>query len=135
MIKPPKILVIKSDTSELKKVEGFLWEAFEYYHLPGRNFNKIYLCISEAVINSIEHGNKNDKDKEISVEIECNAEELKVIIKDEGEGFNVANLLDPTRESNIKRESGRGIHIIRTYCDKIEFKRNKSFIHFKMDCQ
>ena len=135
MIKPPKILIIKSDTSELIRVEEFLKEAFEFYHVPKENFKKVYLCLSEAVINSIEHGNKNDKDKEVVIEVRCKDEELKVVVKDEGEGFDIEDIVDPTSGNNIKKESGRGIHIIRAYCDKIEFKRNKSFIRFKMNCQ
>lgn len=135
MIKPPKILEIKSDTSELIKVEDFLKETFKYYHLPGSNFNRIYLCVSEAVINSIEHGNKNDRNKTVTIEMHFRKEELKVIVKDEGEGFDVTRLTDPTIKSNIRKETGRGIHIIRTYCDNIEFKRNKSLIRFKMNCR
>lgn len=127
--------MIKSDTSELIKVEEFLKETFEYYHVSADNFKRVYLCISEAVINSIEHGNKNDKNKTVSVEVHCNDAELKVIVKDEGEGFDITSLFDPTVGNNIKRESGRGIHIIKAYCDRIEFKRNKSFIRFKIDCQ
>jgi serine/threonine-protein kinase RsbW len=135
VVKPPKILVIKSDTSELIKVEEFLKETFEYYHLAKDNFRRVYLCLSEAVINSIEHGNENDKNKDVTIEVQCDESELNFMVKDEGEGFDVEDIDDPTKVNNIKKESGRGIHIIRAYCDKIEFKRNKSFIRFKMDCQ
>lgn len=134
MIKPSKILVIKSDTSELRKVEVFIREALDFFELPKSNFYKIYLCVSEAVINSIEHGNKGDFSKEVRIEVLCQEEELNIIIKDEGEGIDADDIADPTATNNIKKESGRGIHIIRSYCDRFEFDKNKSFIRFKMDC-
>ncbi len=69
--KPSKILVIKSNISELKHVEEFLYEVFREYNLPARYYNKTYLCISEAVVNSIKHGNQNDSKKNVSISVEC----------------------------------------------------------------
>lgn len=135
MIKPPKIFVIKSNTSELKNVETFLKEVFNYYRLPKQSFNRVLLCVSEAVINAIEHGNKNDENKTVSIEIVCENEKFNVIIKDEGEGFDISKLPSPISKSNIKKESGRGIHIIKSYCEKMEVNKNKSLIRFKINCK
>ena len=135
MIKPPKIFVIKSNTSELKNVETFLKEVFNYYQLPKQSFNRVLLCVSEAVINAIEHGNKNDENKTVSIEIVCENEKFNVIIKDEGEGFDISKLPSPIAKNNIKKESGRGIHIIKSYCEKMEVNKNKSLIRFKINCK
>ena len=135
MIKPPKIIVIKSKTSELKKVEIFLKEAFEFYQIPKKNFNSVFLCISEAVVNSIEHGNNYDEEKNVSVEVACDKKEFIVTVSDEGKGFDMSALPDPTQKSNIKKESGRGIHIIKSYCETMEVVKNRSLIRFKMNCK
>lgn len=135
MIRAPKIVVIKSKTSELKKVEEFLKEVFDYYQLPNRNYNKVFLCVSEAVMNSIEHGNKYDESRNVSIEVICDNKELHITIKDEGDGFDVSTLPNPTLAGNIKKESGRGIHIIKTYCDNMKVEKNKSIICFKMNCK
>ena len=39
---PPKILVIKSDTSELNNVEVFVKELFTENNIPRKNFNKVF---------------------------------------------------------------------------------------------
>ncbi len=135
MTKPPKILVIKSDVAELKKVENFLYDIFKECKISADNFNKVFLCISEAVINSIQHGNKNDRDKKVSIGIDCQAKEMDVFIKDEGEGFDIKNVADPTIKENRKLESGRGIHIIKSLTEKIEFNNEENFIQFKIDCE
>ena len=121
MNRSPEILNIKSDINELKEVEKFLFLIFEKNHLPQKFFNKVLLCISEAVINSIEHGNKNVKDKEVAIHIRCLKENLCIEIKDQGEGFNYKCLDDPTSEENIRKEAGRGVHIMKSISSKFTY--------------
>jgi serine/threonine-protein kinase RsbW len=47
-------------------------------------------------------------------------------VKDEGEGFDSESLLDPRDEKNLLKESGRGVFLMRTLMDKVEFKKLKS---------
>jgi serine/threonine-protein kinase RsbW len=133
--RPPKILVIKSDVNELKKVENFIKNIFEEFNLEKKFFNKTYLCISEAVVNSIKHGNKNNKNKTVSIVINCDVPELNILIEDEGNGFDFSNISDPTCKTNLKNESGRGIFIIRALSNKIEYNEKGNRIQFKIECQ
>ena len=136
MIKrPPKILVIKSDVTELKKVEDFLISIFNEYKLEKKYFNKIYLCITEAVINSIKHGNKNDLEKKVSIVLDCNKEEINIQIEDEGDGFDLNNVQNPIIKENINKESGRGIFIIKNLSDKIEYNEKGNQVQFKIECK
>lgn len=132
---PPKILVIESEISELKKVEDFLMEIFREYELSQQYFNKIYLCLSEAVLNSIKHGNKNIRRKKVSIEVECVDKEVKVEVEDEGEGFDVNTIEDPTKSSNLRNESGRGIFIIRKMSNQLEYNEKGNRIQFKIGCK
>jgi serine/threonine-protein kinase RsbW len=133
MNKHPEILAIKSDKRELEKVEKFLFQIFEKEELPKECFNKVYLCISEAVINSIEHGNKNDKDKQVDIQINCIKGNICIEVHDEGEGFDFNLVEDPTQKSNIKKETGRGIHIMKSLCSKVEFRNQGKSVEIKID--
>jgi len=133
--RPPKILVIKSDVEELKKVESFLASIFNECNLEFKFFNKIYLCVSEAVLNSIKHGNKNDKKKNVSIIKDCDVEQLKIQKEDEGEGFEYKKIKDQTNKANIKNEAGRGIFIIRKLSEKIEYNERGNRIEFNIDCK
>jgi len=135
MLRAPKILVIKSDKTELKKVDLFLSEVFKEFHLTRNNFNKTLLCISEAVINSIEHGNHYDRKKLVTIQLECSKNELHVEINDEGEGFDFKMIEDPTKEVNITKESGRGIHIIRSLSDSIKYNKKGNRVQLKIECK
>lgn len=128
----PKILNIKSDKTELKKVEYFLSEFFNENELPHRSFNKVLLCVSEAVVNSIDHGNQNDDDKNVSIEIRRFGQKIDIKVSDEGRGFDFHGLNDPTSPNNIKREAGRGIHIIKSLSDKLEFRNKGKCVRFKV---
>ncbi len=134
MTNPHKI-VIKSEISELKKVESFLRKVFEECKISMENFNNVLLCISEAVINSIQHGNKNDRNKTVSVEIDCKERLMIIAVKDEGEGFDPGNISDPTIKNNIKKESGRGIHIIRALTEQFEYNHEGNYVQFKIECE
>lgn len=132
---PNNILVIKSDKSELRKVESFLSDIFKEYNLTWNNFNKTLLCISEAVINSIEHGNKFDKKKAVTIKLNCSDDEIHVEIYDEGDGFNLNDIEDPTQNTNIKKESGRGIHIIKSLSDYIQYNNKGNSVLLKIECK
>ncbi len=133
--RPPKILVIKSDVSELKKVEYFLINIFNENGFDKKYFNKIYLCVSEAVVNAIKHGNRNDLKKHVFIAVNCTLQDISVEIEDEGNGFDLNNVKDPTTKENLNNESGRGIFIIRKLSNKIEYNEKGNRIQFKIECK
>jgi len=132
--KPPEILMIQSDQSELKKVECFLDDFFVKNNLSKKYFNRLYLCVSEAVVNAIKHGNQNDLNKKVTVKIGCLANEIEVLVEDEGDGFERSKLQNPTDQENIKKESGRGIFIIENLTECIKFNKKGNCIQFKINC-
>lgn len=133
--RPPKILVIKSDVTELKKVEDFVINIFIEYELDKKYFNKTYLCISEAVINSIRHGNKSDLNKQVFIVADCIETEIIIQIEDEGEGFDIKKVKNPTLKENVNKESGRGIFIIKNLSDGIEYNDKGNRVQLKMECK
>ena len=126
--------MINSDVIELKKVETFITDIFREYNLEKKYFNKVYVCISEAVVNSIKHGNKNDRNKSVSIEVNCDMHEINIMIEDEGNGFDLNQISDPTSRENLKNESGRGIFIIKTLTNQIEYNEKGNRIQFKIKC-
>jgi len=126
--------VINSDVIELKKVETFITDIFREYNLEKKYFNKVYVCISEAVVNSIKHGNKNDRNKSVSIEVNCDMHEINIMIEDEGNGFDLNQISDPTSRENLKNESGRGIFIIKTLTNQIEYNEKGNRVQFKIKC-
>lgn len=85
------------------------------------------VAIRESVINAIRHGNASDASKRVSVDftsLETDAvPSLAIRVRDEGEGFNPAELPDPLASDNLLRASGRGIFLIRNFMDELVLER------------
>ncbi len=129
----PEILSIKSDKKELVKVEQFLRLYYKANNLPEDTFNKVWLCVSEAVINSIEHGNKMKFEKKVTIKVSCVNTDLEVEISDEGDGFNYTNVADPTSHENILKETGRGIFIMKAICSNLKFRDKGKCVEIKIE--
>jgi serine/threonine-protein kinase RsbW len=118
-------LIIKQ-RSEISIVENILHKINKEFLLGEEKFVNLLIAVTEAVINAVIHGNKNNPEKKVNLNLKYDDKEITVKIKDEGEGFDPKNIPDPTSDENLFKESGRGIFIIRSLVDKFEFKTDKS---------
>ena len=125
-------LTIYSDTKSLTEVDLFLKTVLKEFGLTENIYNRLYLCVSEAVVNAITHGNQSDKTKVVTILTKIEKEYAVVRISDEGQGFDSSILLDPTCTENIKKENGRGLFIIKNFSDEVNFKEKGNIIEFKL---
>jgi len=79
------------------------------------------LCIEEALINAVKHGNKMNKNKSISMKVVFDKNSLCFEIKDEGEGFDQNEVGVPTEGDNIHKLSERGVFLIKKFMDEVEY--------------
>lgn len=103
-------------------------------------------AVDEALTNAYYHGNlevsselrENDansyhdlarqrravapyKDRMIDVRLGVSADQMRVTIRDDGPGFDVDALPDPTAPGYLERPSGRGVLLMRSFMDRVEF--------------
>jgi len=81
----------------------------------------ILVSLSEAVNNAIVHGNKMDPEKKVHMKMVKDEKLLTFSVEDEGNGFNPNEVTDPTAPENIDKPTGRGIFLIRSLADSVEF--------------
>ena len=81
----------------------------------------IEMALREAVTNAMVHGNQEDESKFVELIFNCHDNELEVEVRDQGEGFDPARVPDPTNAENLLETSGRGIFLMRTFMDEIEW--------------
>lgn len=127
-----KEIKISSVTVNLNQVESFVKELFDFLKLRNDLYLKVLLCVNEAVVNSISHGNRFDENKTVTVQSFFCREYLYFRIIDEGDGFNYHDIPDPTTSENILKENGRGIYIIKNISDEITFREKGNIIEFKI---
>ncbi len=75
------------------------------------------LILDEAIINAMEHGNKWDPAKNISIKISLAQKGIQIEIEDEGMGFDYFHKFTVNEVKPILRERGRGLILIQQFCD------------------
>ena len=84
----------------------------------------IDMAVREAVANAVKHGNKFDETKRVIIIFVNSSETFEISIKDEGAGFALEDVPDPTDPENILKATGRGILFMRSFMDEVEWKNH-----------
>jgi serine/threonine-protein kinase RsbW len=116
--------VIASDPMQQRDVQKRILDAIESAGYHPDNLFAVKISLEEALINAIKHGNKLDPKKQVRVEANITSEQAEIIVEDEGPGFNRAHVPDPTAEENLLKCSGRGILLMETYMDRVEYSKD-----------
>ncbi|OFX34769.1 MAG: hypothetical protein A2W90_24285 [Bacteroidetes bacterium GWF2_42_66] len=116
-----KYLIIPSRTESTNKLELFLQDFFDELKLKKDNFFHVLLSLSESVNNSISHGNKFNENKNVIISCSWENEILTITVEDEGNGFEINDIKDPTLPENIFSEQGRGLFLISRLTDEFSF--------------
>ena len=107
---------------------------------------RLGVALEEALINSMVHGNleissslreTDDRafyrliderchqepyaSRRVKVEAECSRSCARFLITDEGQGFDLGQVPDPTDPANVERVCGRGLLLMRTFMDEVVF--------------
>jgi len=120
---------------------------------------QIGVALSEALTNAMIHGNlevdsalrttayaeyseqirrRRNEEPYASRRVRCTAHEttdtIEYTIEDQGGGFDVSALPDPTAPENLLNVSGRGLLLIRTFMDSVAFNDAGNRITMKKTC-
>ena len=111
-----------------------------------RERTRVGVALEECLLNAIVHGNLEVssklrdlddgsfeklialrigkspyKDRRVEVLAKFSPEEAEFSIRDEGPGFDVSKLPDPTDPENMARAHGRGVLLMRTFMDDVSY--------------
>jgi serine/threonine-protein kinase RsbW len=112
----------------IRIVESFIENARNKFAIDDDVYGNILVAVTEAVNNATQHGNKLDKNKNVTLTLSPSETQLKFLVTDEGPGFDIEAVPDPTEEANIEKPNGRGIFLIRHLTDQVNFSNNGSTI-------
>lgn len=112
---------ISSDPNNCSKVIEQLLDQLEAAGWTNKDAFGIHMAMEEAIMNAICHGNKRQVDKWVHILIEITEERFYAKITDEGEGFNLEDVPDPTADENIEKTSGRGVMLIQHFVDEVKY--------------
>ena len=91
----------------------------------------IEIALREALANAVIHGNRRDPTKTVYVGCRCGADEVSIVIRDEGQGFDTRDVPDPTTPKNLPFNHGRGIYLMRVLMDEVRFERGGTAVYMR----
>ena len=81
----------------------------------------VHLAAEEALVNAIKHGNNEDPNTSVHVVFEVSPNEIHIQITDQGEGFLLDDVPDPTLDENLNTPSGRGLMLMKAFMSVVRF--------------
>jgi serine/threonine-protein kinase RsbW len=85
--------------------------------------SQVSMSVIEAGTNAIQHGHHKDASKPVDIEYRMLPEVLEITIEDAGPGFDLARVNgDITSPEHIFDARGRGIFIMRSCMDRVDFE-------------
>lgn len=95
--------------------------AYDYYF-------DIKLILTEALLNAFEHGNKSDKTKPINLFYNFDGKCLNFKITSSEKNLPTINIPESVSNEDLLKDHGRGLFLINSLSDKVEFKDNALLI-------
>jgi len=85
--------------------------------------SQLSMSVIEAGTNAVQHGNKQDPTKYFEVQFTLHSDRLEVCVHDQGAGFDPGKLTaDVTSPEHLFDMRGRGIFIMKSCCDGVDFR-------------
>jgi CheY-like chemotaxis protein len=139
--------VLETDSALVPSVVNYIQQAMTRMRFCDEtDCLRVGVALEEALLNSYYHGNleissdlrESDHnayyqlskkrsqeppycDRKIYVESLLTPEECRFVIRDEGPGFDRSLLRDATDPANLERPCGRGLLLIRTFMDEVQY--------------
>jgi len=120
---------LKSTEAEVKKVSSEVLKTLEDNEFGEDLIFAVHLSLEEAFINAINHGNHGAPPQKILADCLIPPVKLDISITDEGFGFDPNGVPDPRCNGNLYRSCGRGVLLIQSYMDVVEYNSRGNCIH------
>ena len=130
MLKNMKI-EIENNNHLLKEVSKELISTLKEKEVSEEVIFDVHVGFEEALRNAMIHGNRSHPKKKVKIETEITDEWVMIIVEDEGNGFDLESLPDPTVGENLLKESGRGVYLIKHLMDEVRYEKNGSRVIMK----
>lgn len=127
-------LQLPSNSESVAVLENFIDDLVQKLEIGEDVYANLMTCLNEAITNAIYHGNKQDPNKKVYVNLDViSNKRLVFTVADEGEGFDFNNIPDPTDLDNLEKLTGRGVFIMKRLADQCIFnsRGNEVELHFR----
>lgn len=90
---------------------------FEHEQIGREEEPWVRLCLEEALVNAIRHGNRCEARRNVGIEMQDAGETCTIHVYDEGNGFSPESINMP----DCDQLGGRGVCLIRHFMDRVRY--------------
>jgi len=126
-------VVIQSDPQNVEVVDKIMVSLATELSLTEQQHFNIHLALGESIQNAIMHGNAADPEKSVVIDYELNQGQLYFCISDQGAGFDVQQVADPTSADNLEKEGGRGVLFLKQITKHFHYCNEARAVKFTID--
>ena len=124
-----KTITIPSSIEKTDKLSQDLLKEAAQNEYTEKDIFAIHLALEEAFVNAVKHGNLQNPDRQVVIKYEVTPEKFDIFITDDGCGFYPCEVDDPRKEENLCKCSGRGLFLMRSYMDVVEYNEKGNCVH------
>lgn len=114
-------MVVPNDLHSAKQPEQQILKALARHGYDDDETFAIKLALEEAITNAVKHGNCSDCGRRLTVRYFVDDKRTVIMVRDEGCGFDLEEVPDPTADENLERPNGRGIMLMQSYMTQVRF--------------
>lgn len=118
-------LLLESNLDSVDTAETATLKVAEELGFEEEDLHKIGMAVRECMVNAVVHGNRYNARKKVFFQVMPQTGAMSIVIRDEGEGFDLNSLPDPLAEENLLRQSGRGLLLIQAFMDDLQIHRTE----------
>lgn len=118
-------LLLESNLDSVDTAETATLKVAEELGFEEEDLHKIGMAVRECMVNAVVHGNRYNARKKVFFQVLPQTDAMSIVIRDEGEGFDLKSLPDPLAEENLLRQSGRGLLLIQAFMDDLQIQRTE----------
>ena len=124
-------LALRSEVSAISPFVDSLMPLIKKFRWVAEDEEDIEAALYEVLANAVIHGNHEDPGKHVRVSCRCGTDEVSIIVRDEGQGFDIGEVPDPTSSGHIESSHGRGIYLMRTLMDEVRFEGGGTVVYMR----
>lgn len=122
------MLKVHSKVDSIVTVEEYVHKVFVSFQIPIEKYGDILISLTEAVNNAMIHGNALDENKFVCIHHKLIDKRIYFYIQDEGCGFDLDLIPDPTCKENIEETGGRGVKIMFALADHLCYHNEGKYL-------
>ena len=108
-------------------LDGSINALTDHCNLPENKQAVARLCLEEALVNAIRHGNDLDESRKVRLSISGNDDSCFIRIHDEGDGFSTQSINVP----DCEQLGGRGLCLIQHYMDQVSYNPDEGYLEME----